>query len=148
MPNKKAGPALLQNASMRCAVCGESCPALYASAIPCAPTGYPPRNPDISSGSAPVGIPHNWPILPKKGSWNPDNVLFSKIDSTKNGNKDGMTVIRQSCTPLCAPARAVFPSKINISIPKQAPRPARSVFCFTALTSKESMQEPACRFIC
>ena len=139
---------MLQKASSRSASRRGSWPLRKTAVTLWAPTGYPPKKPEISRASVPTGIPHSRPRGRKTGSATPERELVSRIDRTKKGNSDGTTVFRHSSMPSVPPASAVFPSKIRISIPKHAPRPAKSGFRFTFLTSEESMQDEPSQFIC
>lgn len=65
----------------------------------------------------------------------------------KKGKRDGITVLMQRSIPSRAPARAVLPSRIRISIPVEARIPAGRLVCFKQLTSEESMQNASAAFI-
>jgi hypothetical protein len=51
----------------------------------------------------------------------PIKELVSIDDSTKKGNREGMTVFMHSSIPSEAPIRAVCPSMISIKIPATEP---------------------------
>ena len=99
MPNRNAGPALLQKESSRSASGFVSCPLRNAAATFCAPTGYPPRNAGISRDSAPSGIPNSRPKGRRTAKELPSRELVSRMDSTKKGNSEGITVRRHSSMP-------------------------------------------------
>ena len=99
MPNRNAGPALLQKESSRSASGFVSCPLRNAAATFCAPTGYPPRNAGISRDSAPSGIPNSRPKGRRTVKELPSRELVSRMDSTKKGNSEGITVRRHSSMP-------------------------------------------------
>lgn len=132
MPNKKEGPVLLQNASIRRAVCFVMCPSRYACAALWAPTGYPPKKPTSKIPSVPAGVPHSFVShrSPREIRL-PCSVLTRIFESTKKGNREGITVLRHSCKPSLAPARAVRVSMIRKNMPAAAMDADRSCcFCF------------------
>ena len=76
-----------------------ACPLRNAAATFCAPTGYPPRNAGISRDSAPSGIPNSRPKGRRTAEELPSRELVSRMDSTKKGNSEGITVRRHSSMP-------------------------------------------------
>jgi hypothetical protein len=54
----------------------------------------------------------------------------NRMDITKNGNKDGITVVRHSVIPSEAPEKAVLESKINTSMAMDAMITHRRDFLF------------------
>lgn len=117
MPNRKAGPALLQNPSILLALFVESLPSCHAAEIHCAPTGYPPSNPTASKLSAPMGIPQIRPRGRRKTDEPPPMLDVSIMERMKKGRRDGITTLRHKSIPSAAPDKAVWLSIINISIP-------------------------------
>lgn len=117
MPKIKAGPALLQNPSIRCASVFVRQPLRYASDTDCAPTGYPPKKPMRSSDSAPVGIPQSFPKGVRKGIFVPVTAFVRRMDSTKKGSNDGITVRMHMSMLSAAPYIAVLLSRISAVIP-------------------------------
>lgn len=138
IPNRKAGPALLQKGSIRAASCWDRFPEQRASAMLCAPTGYPPNNPIRYRYSVPLGMCIHRQRGRIKGIDTPLRELVSRIDRSKKGNRDGITVRKHSVTPSAAPANAVLVSKIKISIPTPAVNIDNN-FPFICVTSKDSM---------
>ena len=71
----------------------------------------------------------------------PDKVLVNKIETTKNGNSDGITVSAQSFKPICAPYRAILLSRIKMSMVAHKSKINRmDLDRFIGITSKEFMQ--------
>ena len=93
IPNKNAGPQLLQKAKSRRASACVSCPDAKAWLTHWAPTGYPPRKPAIRRDSAPSGIWHSRRIGRKNGIRCPTRDVVSRTEKRKNGNRDGITVL-------------------------------------------------------
>lgn len=147
-PNRNAGPALLQKASILSAWDLVREPLLYAELTAWAPTGYPPKTPISSSDSAPAGMPYNRPRGFRKKRDCPERELVSIEEIIKKGNREGMTVRIQRSIPVLAPSTAVWLSRIRISIAPDARRAFHSCLGFTFLTSWKFMQERLYSFIC
>jgi len=128
IPNRKDGPALLQNPSILRASCFLSCPLAKQSATAWAPAGYPPRRPIKNMDSLPCGMRQSLLIGESSLLCMPEIDPVSRMDSIKKGRREGITVMRQRVIPSWAPAMAVFVSRIIKSIPIDAKRPVLILF--------------------
>lgn len=148
MPNRNAGPQLLQKQSSRRASRFDKTPLRCASAIHCAPVGYPPNRPVMKIYSAPFGSRQSRPKGRNSRSLHPATDADSRLDRKKNGNRDGINVPIHRMIPSNAPCRAVLLSRIKASSPVQATRAdAISACLFMSTTSEEPMQNPLRSFI-
>ena len=130
IPNKKAGPALLQKPSIRRAVALDSLPSRQACAISWAPTGYPAKKPSNSKDSVPAGILHSFPIGRRNEMFCPNRQLLIIPDKIKKGYREGITVRIHSSTPILAELTAVFPSRIMTNIQMAVIKPVSNDFIF------------------
>jgi hypothetical protein len=98
--------------------------------------------PTSSKLSAPFGILQNLVIGLNSGIFVPARPLVSKMDSTKKGNSEGITVRTQRSKPSCAPCSAVLLSRIrkSIAIDERAIVTMRADR-FIGITSKEFMRQ-------
>jgi len=140
IPNKKAGPALLQKPSSREASSLEILPDRKAAAAACAPAGYPPRNPAIRMHSVPLGMEHIFRTGFIKTAEEPRKACVNKFVRRKKGNRDGTTQFRQNVMPRCIPWMAVCPSRISTRIPAAEKNPLHIFFLIRSITSEDSMQ--------
>ena len=73
--------------------------------------------------------------------WKSQLIPVNMTDRNKNGNKDGITTRIHSSTPLCAPARAVFASRISTVMASTGSNVIRIFLAdFMSITSEESMR--------
>ena len=92
IPKMNAGPALLQKPRHRLASAVLICPHFHISYTHFAPTGYPPNSPASSKFSDPVGILQKAVNGFKKEIAQLDSAFVKRIEITKKGKSDGITV--------------------------------------------------------
>jgi len=142
IPNRKAGPALLENASILSASALDMCPFSHSSDTAFAPTGYPLRMPVRKIPTEPGEIPMTLPIGLHIGKADTRMAVVSMLDSTKNGKIDGIMLCKHRSAADCPAIRAVLESRIS----KSNPRPAKIPFMYRLpiqFTSQESMRQMA-----
>lgn len=140
IPKIKAGPALLQKPSILRASSLVRAWFLYACAILCAPTGYPPRNPRRSNDSLPLGILQSFPNGRRRGMLAPKLTELMIAENIKKGNKEGIIVYKHKVMPSFAPFKDVCASIIKINIMTEERIPISNRFLlFMDNTSQECM---------
>lgn len=123
IPNRNAGPQLLQNASILWASSLCRLPFSAAWLMHWAPTGYPPNRPASRMDSAPSGMWHRRHTGLRTQILLPIKDAVSRIDRKKKGSREGITVRTHKSIPLRAPATAVLVSSISSPIPTAAAMP-------------------------
>ena len=136
-PNRKAGPALLQNPIIRAALRLLREPFSTAWEITCAPIGYPPNIPTKNRDSEPCGI-FKRAAIGRMTVEEPDNKSVKRTDTRKKGNKDGIKTRIQSSTASAAPLTAVLVSSIK-SIMHRETINGLYIFFSNSITSEDSM---------
>jgi hypothetical protein len=113
IPNRKAGPALLQKDSILVASDLFSVLFMYALYMAAAPTGYPPIKPSRSNASVPSGILQIRPIGLNARIFVPKSTSFKIAERKRKGNKEGITARKQISITCSVAMNAVLVSKIN-----------------------------------